>query len=643
MSRPELPSTDPLPTQVEGEPATCESHGIDTGSAPPFCAPVTPPRTPTFTLPEVGQVIDDFELLRELGEGSFAKVFLARQRSLGRLVALKVSRNRGQEGRTLASLEHEHIVRVFSETVETRHDLRLMCMQYVAGTTLEQLIVSLTQVPLAERNGQKILDILDRMVTDPAALDLAALRDREALAGMDLVEAVCWMGARLAEALAHAHNLSVLHRDIKPANILVNRYGRPLLADFNIAAARLGDCEGEQIFGGTLGYMAPEHIDAFNPNDFTTADAVDRRSDIWSLGAVLYELLTGGHPYPLPCTDISTSDALEKMSTERRQPPPTLAPVVTVPPALERVLAHCMAPAPRDRYQDAADLAADLDSCRELHRVQRSLPPGYVVTPLVARRPFLVGAMLLLLPQFIGTGVNIAYNWARLVSRMNERQIDVFFWVMTIYDVLAYSILFALFVEQVLPVYQAWRRLQSNDRPDPAEIDAARRQALKLPTRAFILGSLGWFTGGVVFPLAIWLLAGPFEHPTVFVHFLFSFTISGLIAITYSVLSVQFVVVRVLYPGLWLDARRLREAAVEELGRQEGLVGLLQFFAVLIPLAGVALMLSPEAPDASAYATFRFLVTALLALGMVGLGLALVAGSELRKTGAVLIPARKKV
>src|SRR5439155_19828425 len=99
----------------------------------------------------------------------------------------------------------------------------------------ERVVEELSQQPVSERSGKAILDIVDRQATDPAALDLGALRDREALAEMDLIEAGCWMGARLAEALAHAHGEEILHRDVKPANILVNRYGKPLLADFNIA------------------------------------------------------------------------------------------------------------------------------------------------------------------------------------------------------------------------------------------------------------------------------------------------------------------------------------------------------------------------------------------------------------------------
>jgi serine/threonine protein kinase len=89
--------------------------------------------------------LDDFELLQILGEGSFGRVYLAEQVSLGRQVALKVLANRGNEARTMASLEHDHIIRVFAETV--RDNLRLLCMQYVPGTNLDCILRFLARLP----------------------------------------------------------------------------------------------------------------------------------------------------------------------------------------------------------------------------------------------------------------------------------------------------------------------------------------------------------------------------------------------------------------------------------------------------------------------------------------------------------------
>jgi serine/threonine protein kinase len=617
----------PSSTQVD-PPGTVDEQEDRTVVAPPFRAPVRPAAAvpeATRGLPVVGQIVDDFELLQLLGSGSFARVFLARQVSLDRQVALKVSVNRGQEARTLASLEHDHIVRVFSEVVDPQHDLRLLCMQYVAGTTLEQVIAALSALPPDRRSGQALLDAVDRLASGPAAaLDLAALRDRDLVGGLDLVETVCWLGARLAEALAHAHGLGVLHRDVKPANILVNCYGRPLLADFNLAvAARAGSAE--QTFGGTLAYMAPEHLDAFNPTNWTPAAAVDARSDVYSLGVVLYEMYTGHLPFGTPPAG-AFSVVLEQMAQERRAGAAPLSKFADAPAALERIIARCLAARPSERYQSAADLDADLESCRELRRAERDLPRGGLLTRLAVAQPFLMAALLLPLAHILGSIVNIAYNMFQI--DLTEAQKDVFVPLVVCYNLAVYPLCVGLFFRQVLPVYRTWQQLGRPGQVDPAEVDEARRRALRLPLWGIGLSCLGWLPGGVIFPLVLHLAAWPVP-PEVFLHYAISFTISGLIAMTYATIAVEFVVVRVLYPGLWLDARGLRATARSELAREEGRLAVLQFLAVLIPLFGAVLLLV-VAPE-KFHLTFRLLVTALLAAGMFGLGLAILAASAVRQ------------
>src|SRR5437764_7517267 len=141
------------------EPSPADLPPSSTGEAPPFRAVLPAPRVPlpnplAPVLPAVGEQLDDYELLRELGQGSFGRVFLARQVSLDRLIALKVSANRGNEARTLARLEHTHIVQVFSEQVDARRNLRMLCMQYVPGATLERLIQALAGRLPEQRDGR---------------------------------------------------------------------------------------------------------------------------------------------------------------------------------------------------------------------------------------------------------------------------------------------------------------------------------------------------------------------------------------------------------------------------------------------------------------------------------------------------------
>ncbi len=611
---------------------------------PSFREPVapTPPKRQTGTaLPRLGDRIDDFEIIQVLGSGAFATVFLARQVSLGRQVALKVSANRGTEGRTLASLEHDHIVRVFSETVEPARNLRLMCMQYVAGTTLERVIRLLSGRDPRSWSGQAILEAIETLCTTPVAFDPAALRDRELLANSDYVETVCWIGARLAEALAHAHGNGVLHRDIKPANILLNRYGRPMLADFNVALDpdRSRGPAGE-IFGGTLGYMAPEHLDAFNPEVQTTAAAVDHRSDIYSLGLVLYEMLTGKLPFGAVPRTTKVGESLRIMAHERRHDVPSPREKGNVPDVLDRVVRRCLDPTPDARYQTAAALARALDGCRQHHRVEKNLPAGGVVARLTLAHPVLLGTFLVFLPHLLGSTVNISYNALRIVGQLDPEQQAMFGKVAFVYNLIVYPLCIWIVYWVMRPIALAWRQLNGPALPAEAVVDAARRRTLQLPLWTVALSCIGWLPGGVLFPLGISLFAGSLQ-PDIWWHFLLSFTLSGLIALTYSVFAAQFLVLLVLYPRLWVDPQELRYRATEELRPLRGGLWPFQLLAGLIPLVGAVMMVGvgPEHFTRG----FRVLVTALILLGMAGFCVALAASNYLRQIlGAFMADGRPR-
>ena len=206
-----------------------------------------------------------------------------------------------------------------------------------------------------------------------------------------------------------------------------------------------------------------------------------------------------------------------------------------------------------------------------------------------------------------------------------------------IYNVFAYPLCLLLMAAVIVPVRKVWLRLKRSEPLLAGTVETARRRALRLPIWAIVISCLGWLPGGLLFPLALHFWTGPIA-PDVFGHFLISFTVSGLIALTYSFLALQFLVLRVLYPGLWIDTRSLRQTARTELRGLDHRLALFQFLAVLIPLAGALLMIGvgPESFQTADYQTFRLLVTALIALGMVGLGVAIAVTSRLRQTLAIL-------
>jgi hypothetical protein len=304
-----------------------------------------------------------------------------------------------------------------------------------------------------------------------------------------------------------------------------------------------------------------------------------------------------------------------------------------VPESLDRVIRRCLDPDPGRRYQTAGELARALHGCGELRRVERELPAPGPLTRAAVRRPFLTLALLALLPHLLGSAVNISYNAFHIVRSLTKPQQDVFAWVVLGYNLLIYPACLAGLIGLVVPAWRTWRDL-GRGRTAGGQIVVVRRGVLRWPRWAVGLSCLGWLPGGLLFPLAIFLFAGPVGIE-VFGHFALSFTVSGLIALTYSFFAVQFLVLRVFYCRLWVDGRDFGPAARAELGALGPRLRLFQALAGMIPLVGAVLLVG-VGPEISGYPTFRLLVTALLVLGMAGFGLATAAHNVLSQTLAVL-------
>lgn len=350
-------------------------------------------------MPEVGGSFRGFHLLAELGRGAFGRVFLARQTELAdRLVALKISTESLTESQKLAQLQHTHIVPIYS--FHQDGPVQAVCMPFLGSTTLADVLFDLQQkqsMPVSgkglvstlhERKSQtaRTLDSLRSSGSLPAVLTLPqaeavphlaahkkAAQALQHLEGLTYVEAVLWLGIRLADGLSHAHERGIIHRDLKPANILLTDEGQPLLLDFNLAEDIKLQGALAAMLGGTLPYMSPEHLEAF----LGETQPVDARSDLYALGLILIELLLGRHPFPrIPGPP---EQALQAMIAARRQAPPRLrAGNPAISPAVEAILRKCLEPNPADRYQSAQELKEDLE--RQLdHRPLKHAPEPSLV------------------------------------------------------------------------------------------------------------------------------------------------------------------------------------------------------------------------------------------------------------------------
>jgi eukaryotic-like serine/threonine-protein kinase len=264
-----------------------------------------------------------YRIVRKLGAGGMANVYLAEDQELGRRVAIKILNERHanddqfvarfrQEAKNAAALSHPNIVSIYDrgEAEGTYY----IAMEFLDGRSLKELIVGRGPAPVA------------------VAVEYAR---------------------QILSALRFAHRHGIVHRDIKPHNVLVDNEGRVKVTDFGIARAGASQMTEAGSIVGTAQYLSPEQARGAN---------VDQRSDLYSLGVVLYELLTGESPFE---GDTPVEIAMKHLSQVPR-PPSALRPELS--PELDMVVMRALAKEPDDRYQSAEEMEADLE------RVARGAP-----------------------------------------------------------------------------------------------------------------------------------------------------------------------------------------------------------------------------------------------------------------------------
>ena len=339
----------------------------------------------SLRLPEEGDEVFGFRLCQPLGQGAFGRVFVAEQADLaGRPVVLKVTAIEGEEPQTLAQLLHTNIVPIYSLHEDQRAGLRAVCMPYLGGASLFDVLTKLWADSPRPTSGEQLAHALEaveapkfltfKRKTNPVAetaapqgipspVDSVGEEQRtplSALRELSYEHAAAWIVAHLADGLHHAHQRGILHRDIKPSNILISGEGQPLLLDFNLSPAPDEDPLHATI-GGTVAYMSPEHLRALISRAPTLIRQVDRRSDIYSMGIVLAEMLTGHRPFSQSGSYSALTLQIEAMAVERSKSAPSLRgdrPEMSW--GLESIARKCLTPDPSRRYQRADHLADDL-------------------------------------------------------------------------------------------------------------------------------------------------------------------------------------------------------------------------------------------------------------------------------------------
>lgn len=557
---------------------------------------------------EVGQRLDDFDLLVELGSGVFARVFLARQRSMQRLVAVKVSANHGNEPQTLAQLDHDYIVRVFDQRILRDQELRLLYMQYLPGGTLLNIVQAIRRAGRPPDSGQALLDAIDNVLESRGEMRPTESSTRSELASLSWPETVAWLGKRLAEALHYATSRGVLHRDIKLANVLLAPDGTPKLADFNVSFARnVAGASPFAYFGGSLSYMSPEQLMACRPEHTQDAANLDTRSDIYSLAVVLWELLTGLKPFDDSAAQAARADsagsvgdttALELMLTTRAQgiSPAALAALpANCPVALRRVLLKALNVDRDQRWASGAELAEQLQLCLDPRARDLVDPPARSWRLRV--RPFMlpIGSLAILIPNLLVGAYNIWHNHLLIVSRLSEQAQSRFMLVTTLVNLIFFPLGGAVIAYLCRYVIVVPRRLRRGPAPPAETVARARHDCLVAGDRVvFVVFGL-WCLSGLTFPLTMQFAAGGIPGRSA-IHFFGSLTISGAIAIAYPFFLFTFCIVRCVYPELVAHGQtNPREA--EQLRALNRRLSRYLAVAASVPLIGIVAVSFLTAPE----------------------------------------------
>ena len=360
----------------------------------------TPPPSTDATIPEsrprqisiegdVGERarLGPYAILKEIGRGGQGVVYLAEDARLGRQVALKIlagvftsdswSRLRFErEATATARLDHPGICTVYE--AGTIDQTPFIAMRVVTGESLAARIARTR----AEQRPRK-----------PTSSVTSGRQRREALfADIDVVE-------KVARALHVAHDAGLVHRDVKPGNVMVESSGQPVVLDFGLARdAKNADLllTGTGAFLGTPPYMSPEQVDG--------TGTVDRRTDIWSLGVMLYEIATGTRPFEAPTIE----GLLRAIRTAEPPDPRKLNSAVT--PELSAVILHALEKDRSHRYQDALALADDLGRARRLEPVRARAPSPLMRLWRWAQRNPVVAASLVIVIVGLSVALGISLS-----------------------------------------------------------------------------------------------------------------------------------------------------------------------------------------------------------------------------------------
>jgi eukaryotic-like serine/threonine-protein kinase len=328
--------------------------------------------------PKVGEQFGEFQVLEELGVGSAAHVYLCLQSEVGfRQVVVKATPFSSFEASILGRLSHQNIVRIYSTGTVDECNLNYLCMPFCGRSTLSDLLDVAFQKG-CPRNDNSIAIAAKRWMCDgESSVEKPSHRWWTATRRQSYVDGILRIAIQIVDALQAAHERGILHGDLKPSNVLLTPESRPLLLDFNLSQDFV---RSPVVCGGTLPYMPPEYLRVVARHAELKRDAeFNATPDVYSFGALLYELLTGLTPVNLENNAGGSSAAAELILAKLEHGVPSICQHNRfVSRKLESIVLRCLAFDSRNRPSQVGEirqvLQSELRSFSAIHRNARLRP-----------------------------------------------------------------------------------------------------------------------------------------------------------------------------------------------------------------------------------------------------------------------------
>ena len=472
----------------------------------------------------VGQILDDFELVQLLSTTTGSKTFLARQRSMQRMVALEVVPHDGRPLTDFAQIEHPYVARVFDRRISDDGMLQLTHRQHLAGGSLRELLKEMSKQPDGW-TGAALVEYLRQAASGEVSTDSI---QRQRLTALSWSETVGLLGEQIADALAQARQHELTHPQLTTDHVWLTETGIPKVLGFT---QRTAGGDGDQ-------------------------------REIEALGRMLSQLLAGQAG---PKFDPGASQA---------QAPPT---------ALHHVLHRAVAGDADERPSSMEQMALQLTVCTNDASARLLMPPRETRRKIAISAPLAVSLLTLMIPNVLAGIFNYLYNHELIVVPLNAS--SEFGWVMTVINAIAYP---AGILLAVVVLWDVSREVKQRGESyhSAAASEKMRAACLLVPHRFGILGICLWCLAGAAYPLALRGAGAPLSGWDA-AHFFCSLVMCGLIGATYPFIGAAAMVVSVWYPALLRPDLPSAED-VRGLSRLESAAPVYLVLAGSVPLLGLA-------------------------------------------------------